>query len=164
MKSLSLKVMTLLMAALILSASGCINDEMSSPEGTAKGYFRALNKYDFQKMLTYVEPRATTEEHMKDAAAITRVMRARATPYGLTIHKVILVSKEDSLVWMGDKWGHSERATVEIYAWKNHFKDAYSKFTNKLVLLNNVWYIEEREIRPLLNRGRLARSGEWPKR
>jgi hypothetical protein len=59
MKSLSLKVMTLLMAALFLSASGCFNDEMSSPEGTVKGYLKAINKSKYinvKKMQSYWDP------------------------------------------------------------------------------------------------------------
>ncbi|MEE9604005.1 MAG: hypothetical protein V3V70_00410 [Candidatus Scalindua sp.] len=59
MKGLSLKVMTLLMAALVLSASGCFNDEMSSPEGTVKGYLKAINKSKYvnvKKMQSYWDP------------------------------------------------------------------------------------------------------------
>ncbi len=54
MKSLSLKVMTLLMAALVLSAGGCFNDEMSSPEGTVKGYYKAMEQVNLKKMLDYL--------------------------------------------------------------------------------------------------------------
>ncbi len=162
MKSLSLKVMTLLMAALVISASGCFNkNEMSSPEGTVKGYYRAFNQWNFKKMLTYVEPRALTEEHMQAASELTRVMRARAGTYHHTIHKVTLVSKEGSLVWMRDKWVPCERATVEVRV-SSHLQDKLFKNTDTLVLLNNVWYIEERVARVWLNRARQARAGVWP--
>ncbi len=52
MKSLSLKVMTLLMVALVLSASSCSN-EMSSPEGTVKGYLKAINKAKKRILITF---------------------------------------------------------------------------------------------------------------
>ena len=55
MKSICLKVMTLLMAALALSASGCFN-EMSSPEGTVKGFLKTIKSKDFEKMQSYWNP------------------------------------------------------------------------------------------------------------
>ncbi len=54
MKSLSLKVMTLLMVALVLSAGGCSNEnEMSSPEGAVKGYLKAINKAKKRILITF---------------------------------------------------------------------------------------------------------------
>ncbi len=47
--------MTLLMAALVLSASGCFN-QMSSPEGTVKGFLKAIKSKDFEKMQSYWDP------------------------------------------------------------------------------------------------------------
>ena len=55
MKSIRLKVMTLLMAALVLSASGCFN-KMSSPEGTVKGFLETIKPKDFEKMQSYWDP------------------------------------------------------------------------------------------------------------
>ncbi len=49
--------MTLLMAALVLSASGCFNDEMSSSEGTVKGFLKAMNhRKPIKKMQSYWDP------------------------------------------------------------------------------------------------------------
>ncbi len=162
MKSLSLKVMTLLMAALVLSVSGCFNEnERSSPEGTVKGYYKAAEQLNFKKVLSYFDPRELTEEQKQAASDLTRVMRARATTYHFTIHKVALVSKEDCFVWMEDKMEPSERATVEVRL-RSHLQDKLFKYTDTLVLLNNVWYIEERVARVWLNRARQARAGVWP--
>ncbi len=76
MKSLSLKVITLLIAALVLSAGGCFNEnEMSSPEGTVRGFYRALNQLNWKKMLDYCDPREVTEEEMQLASELTSLMR-----------------------------------------------------------------------------------------
>ncbi len=60
MKSICLKVMTLLMVALVLSASVCSNEnEMSSPEGTVKGFLKTINKVKYinvKKMQSYWDP------------------------------------------------------------------------------------------------------------
>ncbi len=147
MKSLSLKVMTLLMAALVLSASGCFNEnEMSSPEGTVKGYYRAINQLNFKKMLTYVDPREMTEEDIKGASKLTSLTWAMET-WGIselknqfTDVKTTLVTKKESVVWKGDKWRRvkNEYATVE-FSYK--IKGENIQETAKLVLLDNKWYI-----------------------
>ncbi len=127
MKSLSLKVMTLLIAALVLSASGCSNDEMSSPEGTVKGFYRALNQLNSKKMLTYVDPREMTEEDIKGASKLTSLTWAMETmgiselKNQFTDVKTTLVTKKESVVWKGDKWRRvkNEYATVEVSYKKN---------------------------------------------
>ncbi len=153
MKSLSLKVMTLLMAALVLSASGCFNDEMSSPEGTVKGWYKAMDQINFEKMFDYIDPR----EGPKDArqgfslrAMATEKILAMALRKSyelqgvkknrLTDVKITLVSKKESLVWKGDKWHRvkNENATVEV-SYKVNGKNLQQ--TEKLVLLDNKWYI-----------------------
>ncbi len=148
MKSLSLKVMTLLMAALVLSASGCFNDEMSSPEGTVKGFYRALEQHNFKKMYNYVVPEArpvrSAARSVPYLSAIAHAvqMRAKAIKYSLTDVKITLVSKEEGLAWTGDKWGNRTWATFELTA-RNAFKNEEIKNTVILVLLNNKWYMEE---------------------
>jgi hypothetical protein len=144
MKSLSLKVMTLLMAALVLSASGCFNDEMSSPEGTVKGFYRALNQWNYYKMLTYIDPRVLAEEHKRDTIEQYYRIANVGTTEPHTDVKITLVSKKDGLVWKGDKWGSRKEATVEAtYKDARDGKKREQKHTLTLVLLHNKWYIEE---------------------
>ncbi len=82
MNSLSLKVITLLMAALVLSASGCFNDEMSSPEGTMKGYLKALDQLNYKRIQSYFDPRKVSKEDRQELYRLVRDMRrARRKEY-----------------------------------------------------------------------------------
>ncbi len=140
MKSLSLKVMTLLMAALVLSASGCFNDEMSSPEGTVKGYYRAFNQWNYKKMLDYCDPRETSKFDRQAVSVLARDMRKGKFKITFTDIKTTLVSKKESVVWKGDKWRRvkNENATLEV-SFKVNGENIQG--TEKLVLLDNKWYI-----------------------
>ncbi len=143
MKSLSLKVMTLLMAALVLSASGCSNEnEMSSTEGTVKGYYKALNQYNDKKMLDYTDPREVSKFD-RLAAFVLRNMRKSGIKITFTDLKTTLVSEKEILVWKGDKWGSRKEATLEV-SFKVNGENIQG--TEKLVLLDNKWYIEEVEL------------------
>ncbi len=140
MKSLSLKVMTLLMAALVLSASGCFNEnEMSSPEGTVKANMKALNQKNSKKMLSYINPRERAASNKRFISQLFRDMRVSGIK--ITDVKTTLVTKKESMVWKGDKWHivKNENATVEVSAKLN---GENIKETQKLVLLDNKWYIE----------------------
>ncbi len=141
MKSLSLKVMTLLMAALVLSASGCINDEMSSPEGTVKGYLKALDQLNDKKLRSYWDPRNVSKDDRQSFAQLEKVMRKSEIKMTLTDVKTTLVSEKESLVWKDNEWYRvkNENATVEFSAKKNdeNFQD-----TVELVLLDNKWYLD----------------------
>ncbi|MEE8383034.1 MAG: hypothetical protein V3R78_14285 [Thermodesulfobacteriota bacterium] len=155
MKSLSLKVMTLLMAALVLSASGCFNDEMSSPEGTVKGYYRALYQNNFNKMLNYCDPREVSKDDrisVSQLEATSKLARAIGEESGaigksefkmtLTDVKTTLVSEKESLVWKDNEWYRvkNENATVEFSA---KWNDENIQDTVKLVLLDNKWYVAD---------------------
>ncbi len=138
MKCLSLKVMTLLMAALVLSASGCFNDEMSSPEGTVKGFYRAWNQKKVKKMLTYCDPREMTEACRKDAY---NRMRDRKWGYGrLEVVKTTLVSKKQERVMEGGRWTDVMKATVEARV-KGCMDHGSHILTIRLVMLNQRWHI-----------------------
>ncbi len=140
MKSLSLKVMTLLMAALVLSASGCSNEnERSSPEGTVKGFYRAINQCNLKKMLSYLDPREVSKEDMQGASRLARAVRKCGLKYQYTDVKTTLVSEKEILVWKGDKWGSRKGATLEVSYKKN---GENKQETKKLVLLDNKWYID----------------------
>ncbi len=142
MKSLSLKVMTLLIAALVLSASGCFNDEMSSPEGTVKGYYRAFNQYNYKKMSDYCDPRETSKFDRQAVSVLARDMRKGKFKITFTDIKTTLVSKKESVVWKGDKWRRvkNENATLEV-SFKVNGENIQG--TEKLVLLDNKWYLTE---------------------
>jgi hypothetical protein len=160
MKSLSLKVMTLLMAALILSASGCMatfvvlsasgcfNDEMSSPEGTVKGFYKALNQYNYKKMLDYTDPREVSKDDRQAAFLLARAMRKSEFKITLTDVKTTLVSDKLGKAWKGDKWHPQKQATVEVRYKRTIPTDKAIMFDNrqdtvKLVKLDNKWYIED---------------------
>ncbi len=148
MKSLSLKVMTLLMAALVLSASGCSNEnEMSSPEGTVKGYYKAMEQLNYKKMLDYCDPRETSKFDRLAAYVLARRMRGmrrnmRKSGIKITFTdiKTTLVSKKENVVWKGDKWRRvkNENATVEV-SYKENGENVQE--TVELVLMDNKWYI-----------------------
>ncbi len=134
------------MAALVLSASGCFNEnEMSSPEGTVKGYYKAAEQLNWKKMLDYCDPREMTEEEMQEerkwASKKTFLMKPVATVFKnqfFTDVKTTLVSKKESLVWKGDKWGNRMWATVEV-SYKLNGENIQQ--TVELVLMDNKWYV-----------------------
>ncbi len=145
MKSLSLKVMTLLMAALVLSASGCSNEnEMSTPEGTVKGYMKALDQLNDKKLLSYFDPRIVTKSDRQSHSRLFRAWR-KAKRKGefkgdITSLKTTLVTKKESVVWKGDKWRRvkNENATVEV-SYKINGENVQAPW--ELVLLDNKWYM-----------------------
>ncbi len=148
MNSLSLKVITLLMAALVLSASGCFNDEMSSPEGTMKGYLKAIDQLNYKRIQSYFDPRKVSKEDRQELYRLVRDMR-RARRKGefkgdITDVKTTLVSKKENVVWKGDKWYRvkNENATVEV-SYKTNGENV--QLTEELVLLDNKWYIAKVE-------------------
>ncbi len=146
MKSLSLKVIILLMAALVLSASGCSNEnERSSPEGTVEGFYKELKQLDLEKAYSYYDPREFIEEEIQAyselARDIRKATRKRKIKSWLTDLKTTLVSEKESLVWKGDKWGNRKSATVEV-GYK--FKGKNRQHTVNLVKLDNKWYITEK--------------------
>ncbi len=140
MKSLSLKVMTLLMAALVLSASGCFNDEMSSPEGTVKGYLKVINKgryVNVKKMQSYWDPARVPDkntivrwhencfynlllEHSGGNLDVdmlsftTQYASSLRVPVSISNVKTTLVSEKVGKVWKGDKWHPQKQATVKV--------------------------------------------------
>ncbi|MEE9604004.1 MAG: hypothetical protein V3V70_00405 [Candidatus Scalindua sp.] len=147
MKSLSLKVMALLMAALVLSASGCSNEnEMSSPEGTVKGYLKD-EKHCRGRAGKYLHP--TTRVYYKNMN-VFHIHRARKRIEGsdfaifhvdISDVKTTLVSKKEGTVMLDDKKWHivkNENATVEV-SYKLNGENFQQ--TVKLVLLANKWYI-----------------------
>ncbi len=152
MKSLSLKVMTLLMAALVLSASGCFNEnEMSSPEGTVKGFLKATNKEwyrNVKKMLSYFDPRIVTKDVRRNHSRLFRAWRKAERKSGIKLDitdvKTTLVSKKENLVWKDDKWHRvkNENTTVEI-SYKLNGENFQQ--TEELVLLDNKWYIANKD-------------------
>jgi hypothetical protein len=143
MKSLSLKVMTLLMAALVLSASGCFNEnEMSSPEGTVKDFLKALKHGNGYRQLKCLH--RTKWSHWKNIN-VTHIHRARAVNKGelrdISDVKTTLVSKKEGRVMLDDKKWHivkNENATVEV-SYKLNGENFQQ--TVKLVLMDNKWYI-----------------------
>ncbi len=142
MKSLSLKAMTLLMAALVLSASGCSNEnERSSPEGTMKGYIKAFKEINSKKMLSYVNPREMTEEVKQSFSQLCRGLRVSGAH--ITDVKTTLVTKKESVVWKGDKWRRvkNENARVEV---RFKINGENNRVIEKLVLLDNKWYITDK--------------------
>ncbi len=148
MKSLSLKVMTLLMAALVLSASGCFNDEMSSPEGTVKGFYKAAKQENFKEMLKYKDPREVSKDDRQAAFLLARAMRKSEFKITLTDVKTTLVSDKLGQAWKGDKWHPQKQATVEVRYKRTIPTDKAIMFDNrqdtvKLVKLDNKWYIED---------------------
>ncbi len=131
--------MTLLMAALVLSASGCFNEnEMSTPEGTVKGFYKAAEQLNFTKMLSYFDPREIKNLNKKLYRRLARAKRR--IKYDITDVKTTLVSKKENLVWKDDKWHRvkNENATVDI-SYKLNGENIQE--TDKLVLLDNKWYI-----------------------
>ncbi len=147
MKSLSLKVMTLLMAALVLSDSGCSNEnEMSSPEGTVKGFLKTLKHGNHKRWnrSRYLHPVARTYV-MVELMSVIHLDRARAMAMRKDIDvsnvKTTLVSKKESRVMLDDKKWHrvkNENATVEV-SYKLNGENFQQ--TVKLVLMDNKWYI-----------------------
>ncbi len=93
MKSICLKVMTLLMAALALSASGCFN-EMSSPEGTVKGFLKTIKSKDFEKMQSYWNPARVPDKNTFSSWILNyyKTMLDSSLPY----------PTEDVLIELGD--------------------------------------------------------------
>ena len=171
MKSLSLKVITLLMAALVLSASGCFNDEMSSPEGTVKGFLKAMNhRKPIKKMQSYWDPARVPDkntfghwyencyyklldEELGEAPGGILSYRTRVSSPWLfeTLStsnvKTTLVSDKLGKVWKGDKWHPQKQATVEVSYKRTMPTGKGIMFDNrqdtvKLVKLDNKWYIE----------------------
>ncbi len=142
MKSLSLKVMTLLMAALVLSASGCFN-KMSSPEGTVKSYLKALDHNGFKKMMSYMDPAMfETTDAADKQVTFYFAQFMKFLEIDVSNVKTTLVSDKLGEVWNGDKW-HSvknENATVEV---NYKFNGENFQETVTLVLLDNKWYLEE---------------------
>ncbi len=144
MKSLSLKVMTLLMAALVLSASGCFNDEMSSPEGTVKGFLKTMDAGDHKRWnrSRYLHPVARTY-FLSKTMSVIHLDRARAMGKDIDISniKTTLVSKKEGRVMLDDKKWHrvkNKNATVEV-SYKLNGENFQQ--TVKLVMLANKWYI-----------------------
>ncbi len=172
MKSLSLKVMTLLIAALALSASGCFNDEMSSSEGTVKGFLKAMNhRKPIKKMQSYWDParvpnkntivrwyencyhKLLNEELGGEAPEVILSLMTRVSSPWLfealstSNVKTTLVSDKLGKVWKGDKWHPQKQATVEVSYKRTIPTDKAIMFDNcqdtvKLVKLDNKWYIE----------------------
>ncbi len=145
MKSLSLKVMTLLMAALVLSASGCSNDEMSSPEGTVKDFLKALKHGNGYRQLKCL-PR-TKWDHWKNInvthlqRAMDRAAKKSERLIDISDVKTTLVSKKEGRVMLDDKKWHrvkNENATVEV-SYKLNGENFQQ--TVELVMLDNKWYI-----------------------
>ncbi len=170
MKNLSLKVMTLLMAALVLSASGCFN-QMSSPEGTVKGFLKAIKSKDFEKMQSYRDParvpnkntivrwyencyhKLLNEELGGEAPEVILSLMTRVSSPWLfealstSNVKTTLVSDILGKVWKGDKWHPQKQATVEVSYKRTIPTDKAIMFDNrqdtvKLVKSDNKWYIE----------------------
>ncbi len=166
MKSISLKVMTLLMAALVLSAGGCSNEnEMSSPEGIVKGFYKAINKekyINFEKMQSYWDPARVPDKNtiarwyedycysiadersggnlnVDELRRMSRGMASRQLPVSISNVKTTLVSERVGKVWKGDKWHTQKQATVEVSCKLN---EENAQATVKLVKLDNKWYIE----------------------
>ncbi len=146
MKSLSLKVMTLLMAALVLSASGCSDEnERLSPEGTVKGYLKAV-KYDNQWIRAmHLAPAQRNYYKNMNVTHIDRALdRELTTGKDIDISniKTTLVSKKEGRVMLDDKKWHrvkNKNAIVEV-SYKLNGENFQQ--TVKLVLLdNNKWYI-----------------------
>ncbi len=134
-----MKVMTLLMTALILSVSGCFKEnEMSSPEGTVKGFYRAYNQKNVRKMMNYCDPSGRTEGYRK----VPQFKRQYQVYTSVEVVKTTLVSKKESLVWKGDNWGNRTWATVEASVRKSDSKQIIIIRPIRLVMLNNKWYIE----------------------
>ena len=141
--------MTLLMAALVLSASGCSNEnEMSTPEGTMKGYLKALDQLNDKKLRSYWDPRNVSKDDRQNHSRLVRAMR-KAKRKGefkcdITDVKTTLVSEKEILVWKDDKWHRvkNENATVEVSYKKN---GENKQKTEELVLLDNKWYIKNWE-------------------
>jgi hypothetical protein len=134
--------MTLLMAALVLSASGCFNDEMSSPEGTVKGYMKAINKVNYinvKKLQSYWDPARVpdkttivrwyenalhklSDEYLGEADGERELYTKErvGTPdyyaklLSISNVKATLVSERVGKVWKGDKWHPQKQATVEV--------------------------------------------------
>ncbi len=147
MKSLSLKVMTLLMAALVLSASGCFNEnERSSPEGTVKGHLKAIKHGRQWPRLMYLHPttRVNYPKYMNVThldLALDRAMKKSERLIDISDVKTTLVSKKEGRVMLDDKKWHrvkNENATVEV-SYKL-FGENFQQ-TVKLVMLANKWYI-----------------------
>ncbi len=147
MKSLSLKVMTLLMAALVLSASGCFNEnEMSSPEGTVKGFLKALDAGNHKKMQSYWMPGRGPRKDLIMLKGIVNLAIRVVNNIAIDTSdvKTTLVSEKEILVWRGDKWGSRKEATLEV-SFKVRRRMSYeenAQSTVKLVKLDNKWYIE----------------------
>ncbi len=172
MKSLSLKVMTLLMAALVLSASGCFNEnEMSSPEGTVKGFLKALDNTNLKKMQSYLGPYMVLDKNtfqLWHENCYSDLLEEKAggpiDPYmlsgwiqivsptlvgSLSISnvKTTLVSEIVGQVWKDNEWHPQKQATVKSSYKRTITAEKVILFDNrqdtvKLMKLDNKWYIE----------------------
>ncbi len=142
--------MTLLMAALVLSASGCSNEnEMSSPEGTVKGFLKTIKHGNHKRWnrSRYLHPVARTY-FMVNLMSSIHLGRARAMGKDIDVSnvKTTLVSEKESLVWRGDKWHRvkNEKATVEVsYKLNGGYKlnGENIQQTVELAKWDNKWYI-----------------------
>ncbi len=169
MKSLRLKVMTLLMAALVLSASGCFN-KMSSPEETVKGFLKALDNTNLKKMQSYLGPYMVLDKNtfqLWQENFISNLMEEKSggniDPYvlsgatqlasamfgsvSISNVKTTLVSEIVGNVWKDNKWHPQKQATVKgsykrTITTKKAILFDNRQDTVKLVKLDNKWYIE----------------------
>jgi hypothetical protein len=156
MKSLSLKVMTLLMAAWVLSASGCFNDEMSSSEGTVKGFLKAMNHHrnPIKKMQSYWDPARVPDKNTFQlwylncfykligeelgGEAPERIpsyegiqsYKTRVALFTSNV-KTTLVSEKVGNVWKGDKWHPQKQATVKVSYMRTLPTDKAIMFDNR---------------------------------
>ncbi len=172
MKSLRLKVMTLLMAALVLNASGCFNDKMSSSEGTVKGFLEAMNHSNpIKNMQSYWGPAMAPDINTfgywyencyyklldeetggqldeKVLSGMTRISGRRLlSVLSISNVKTTLVSKKVGQVWKDNKWHPQKQATVEVRYKRTIPTNKAIMFDNcqdtvKLVKLDNKWYID----------------------
>ncbi len=147
MKSLSLKVMTLLMAASVLSASGCFNEnEMSSPEGTVKGFLKALDAGNPNKMQSCWVPGGAPWKDLSMPKGIENLAISVVANIALDTSdvKTTLVSEKEGRVMLDDKKWHTRKwATVEVsYKFRNKLNEENAQATVKLVKSDNKWYIE----------------------
>ncbi len=139
--------MTLLMAALVLSASGCFNEnERSSPEGTVKGHLKAIKHGRQWPRLMYLHPttRVNYPKYMNVThldLALDRAMKKSERLIDISDVKTTLVSKKEGRVMLDDKKWHrvkNENATVEV-SYKLNGENIQQ--TVELVLMDNKWYI-----------------------
>ncbi len=141
--------MTLLMAALVLSASGCFN-ERSSPEGTVKGYLKALDAGNPKKMQSYWMPGRGPWKDLSMLKGIVNLAIRVVNNIAIDTSdvKTTLVSEKEGRVMLDDKKWHTRKlATVEVNYERNIFPQILTFSENRqdtvnLVKLDNKWYIE----------------------